>query len=82
MERSADKDKFVSIYPEEIILKIPENLVSEIEEIRRQLQEYDPNNNKVSQAWKNWKNSFIVHFDNHLYTPLIIWKKLNQYPSN
>ncbi|MGC9110241.1 MAG: DEAD/DEAH box helicase family protein, partial [Caldimicrobium sp.] len=24
--------------------------------------------------WETWE-SFIIHFDNHLYTPLIIWKK-------
>jgi len=66
-----------SMYPEnqEIILKIPKKLASEIEEITKQLEEYDPDSNKLPKEWMDWKNSFIVHFDNHLYTPLIIWRK-------
>jgi len=65
-----------SMYPEdkEIILKIPKKLASEIEEVMKQLEEYDPDSNKLPEVWKRW-DSFIVHFDNHLYTPLIIWKK-------
>jgi superfamily II DNA or RNA helicase len=64
------------MYPEnkEVIIKIPKNLVNEIDEIKKQLSEYNPENDKLPETWKDW-NSFIVHFDNHLYTPLIIWKK-------
>jgi hypothetical protein len=38
-----------------------------------QLQEY-VKQNSLPQKWQNW-DSFIIHFDNHLYTPLIIWKE-------
>jgi len=68
--------KHFSMYPEgeEIILKIPKKseFMHEIEEVRKQLNEYM--NNKIPEIWKRWE-SFIIHLDNHLYTPLIIWKK-------
>lgn len=69
-------NEHTSMYPEdkEIILKIPKKLSSEIEEVIKQLEEYDPDSNKLPEAWQKW-DSFIVHLDNHLYTPLIIWKK-------
>jgi superfamily II DNA or RNA helicase len=65
-----------SMYPEdkEIKLKIPKKLTNEIEEVMKQFKEYDPKHDKLPKTWKNW-DSFIVHLDNHLYTPLIIWKK-------
>jgi hypothetical protein len=65
-----------SMYPEdkEIILKIPKKLASEIKDVMKQLEEYNPNDDKLPETWKKW-DSFIVHLDNHLYTPLIIWKK-------
>jgi len=64
------------MYPEgkKIILKIPKKLVNEIREVMKQLEEYNPQNDKLPEAWKNW-DSFIIHLDNHLYTPLVIWKK-------
>jgi hypothetical protein len=64
------------MYPEdkEIILKIPKKLANEIEEVMKQLEEYNPDGCKLPEIWKKW-DSFIVHLDNHLYTPLIIWKK-------
>jgi hypothetical protein len=64
------------MYPEkkEIILKIPIKLKDEIQEVRRQLAEYNPKDDKLPNEWKNWK-SFIIHLDNHLYTPLIIWQR-------
>jgi len=64
-----------SMYPEDnkIVLKIPKQLKSEIEEVRRQLANYNPNNEQLPKEWINW-NSIIIHLDNHLYTPLIIWK--------
>ncbi|GIW65483.1 MAG: hypothetical protein KatS3mg095_0002 [Candidatus Parcubacteria bacterium] len=69
-------NKHPSTYPEnkEILLKIPKKLADDIEEVMKHLERYDPVNNKLPEAWKNW-DSFIVHLDNHLYTPLIIWKK-------
>ncbi len=65
-----------SMYPEskEIILKIPKKLANEIKNVMKQLEKYDPDKDKLPQTWKKW-DSFIIHFDNHLYTPLIIWKK-------
>ena len=65
-----------SMYPEDkkIVLKIPKTLAHETEEVMKQLKEYNPNDNKLPETWKKW-DSFIIHFDNHLYTPLIIWKK-------
>ncbi|KAA0257569.1 DEAD/DEAH box helicase [Deferribacter autotrophicus] len=64
------------MYPEnkEVILKIPKKLASDIEEVIKQLEEYDSNNDELPEIWKKW-DSFIVHLNNHLYTPLIIWKK-------
>ena len=69
-------EKHPSMYPKdgEIIIKIPKSLEEDIEEIMKQLNEYDPDNDKVPQQWKEW-DSFVVHLDNHLYTPLIVWKK-------
>lgn len=63
-----------SMYPEDkkIILKFPKKLASEIQEVINQLEEF--NNGKLPDKWKNW-DSFIIHLDNHLYTPLIIWKE-------
>ena len=65
-----------SIYPQDkkIILKIPKSLVDDIKNIKKQLDEHGLKSDKISQDWQDWK-SFVVHFDNHLYTPLIIWKK-------
>ena len=65
-----------TMFPEnnEIIIKIPRKLTNDIVEVIKQLGEYNPNNRKLPEEWKKW-DSFIVHLDNHLYTPLVIWKK-------
>jgi hypothetical protein len=64
------------MYPEDnkVVIKIPKSLTDEIKEVIKQLEEYDPGNDKLPAKWKDW-DSFIIHLDNHLYTPLIIWKK-------
>ncbi len=64
------------MYPEdrEIILRIPKRLTDDIKEVMTQLEEYDPDKDGLPEIWTTW-NSFIVHLDNHLYTPLIVWKK-------
>ena len=69
-------NKHPSIYPKnkEIVLKIPKKLANEIKEVIKHLEKYDPNKDKLPESWKKW-DSFIIHFDNHLYTPLIIWKQ-------
>ncbi|MHC1590702.1 MAG: DEAD/DEAH box helicase family protein [Candidatus Helarchaeales archaeon] len=68
--------RFPSMYPEEkeIIIKIPKKLVNEIAFIKKQLQEYEMDENKIPDSWKN-EDFLILHFDNHLYTPLIVWKE-------
>ena len=65
-----------SMFPEnyEIILKIPRKLTMDIADVVNQLKEYTPEDDRIPDLWKRW-NSFIVHLDNHLYTPLIIWKQ-------
>ncbi len=65
-----------AMFPEdnEIVIKIPKKLTADIVEVVKQLNKYNFNNGKLPEEWKKW-NSFIVHLDNHLYTPLIIWKK-------
>ncbi|MCD6447554.1 MAG: hypothetical protein J7L58_00710, partial [Thermoplasmata archaeon] len=65
-----------AMFPEnnEIIIKIPRRLTNDIAEVIKQLGEYNSNNGKPPEKWKKW-DSFIVHLDNHLYTPLVIWKK-------
>lgn len=62
------------MFPEngEIIIKIPKRLDREIKSIVKQIEDY--NSNKLPSEWQNWSSS-IIHFDNHLYTPLIIWDK-------
>ena len=62
------------MYPEEkeIIVKIPTKLADEIKGLQEQIREYFLGN--LPESWKNW-HSFVIHFDNHLYTPLIIWQK-------
>ena len=69
-------EKHPHMYPKDgkIILKIPEELKKDIEKVMKQLDGYDPQNNKIPAEWKNW-SSFIIHFDSHLYTPLVIWRK-------
>ncbi|MGC8497772.1 MAG: DEAD/DEAH box helicase family protein [Thermoplasmata archaeon] len=68
-------DNHSSMYPgnSKIILKIPKKMENEIKEVMNQLQEY-VKQNSLPQTWKTW-DSFIIHFDNHLYIPLIIWKE-------
>jgi len=65
-----------SMFPEncKVILKVPKKLTTDIKEIVNHLKEYNPYDDKIPDSWKNW-NSFVVHMDNHLYTPLIIWKQ-------
>ena len=67
--------KHSDMFPEdkEVIIKIPKNLINNIEEVRKQLSQYE-NKDTVPEEWKTW-DSFLVHLDNHLYTPLVIWKK-------
>ncbi len=62
------------MYPEEkeIIVKIPTKLTDEIKKLQEQIKEHFLGN--LPESWKNW-HSFAIHFDNHLYTPLIIWQK-------
>ena len=66
--------KHSSMFPEDnkIIVKIPRRLTTDIIEVTNQLNEYNKGN--LPEEWEKW-NSFVVHFDNHLYTPLIISKK-------
>ena len=49
-------------------------MANEIKEVMKQLEEYNPDNDRLPKMWEKW-DLFIVHLDNHLYTPLIIWKK-------
>jgi len=67
--------KHSAMFPEdnEIIIKIPKKLTNDIIEVTNQLNEYNKGN--FPGEWEKWDSSFIVHFDNHLYTPLIIWRK-------
>jgi len=64
-----------AMFPEynEIIIKAPQNLTNDINEVITQVEEF-ASNEEVPEKWENW-DSYIVHFDNHLYTPLIIWSK-------
>jgi len=68
--------KHSAMFPEdnEIIIKIPRRLTNDIAEAIKQLGEYNPDNGNLPEGWKKW-DSFIVHLDNHLYTPLIIWQE-------
>lgn len=56
-------DKHSYMYPENrrIIVKVPKELVKDFEKI---IEDKD--------KWKNW-SSFVVDFDKHLYTPLIVF---------
>lgn len=67
--------EYPSMFPEnhEIIIKIPK-LAEDIKDVKSQLEQYDSDENKIPESWQKWE-SFIVHLDNHLYTPLIIWKQ-------
>ncbi len=71
-----DREKHSTMFPEDnrIIIKIPKKSIDTIIEIVEQLKNYNPDSKKIPEKWKEW-NSFIVHFGNHLYTPLIIWEK-------
>ena len=71
------RDKHRSMFPEDnkIILKIPRNLINDIEEIKRQLETY--NLCSIPNEWES-SNTFVIHFDKHLYTPLIVYKQGRQ----
>ncbi len=66
-------NKHTAMYPadNEILLKIPNHFEKELKDITKQIETYKQNRNQIPEDWKKW-DSFIVHFDNHLYTPLII----------
>jgi len=68
-----DKDN-EDIFPEgkKIILKIPSELRDEIERVNEQLKNYSETN--TPDEWEK-EDYFIIHFDRHLYTPLIVWQK-------
>ena len=68
------REKHSDMFPEnkKIIIKIPKNLTKDIVKVTEQLNKYSEG--KIPEEWKKW-DSFIVHFDNHLYTPLVIWRK-------
>jgi len=64
----------------EIVIKIPRRLTNDIAEVIKHLGEYNPDNGNLPEEWKKW-DSFIVHLNNYLYTPLIIWKKTKRKPN-
>ena len=68
--------KHFAMFPEGnvIVIKIPRRLTNDIVEVVEQFNKYNPDSGKIPEKWRKW-DSFIVHFDNHLYTPLIIWRK-------
>jgi len=68
------RERYSDMFPEnkKIIIKIPKNLTKDIVKVTEQLNKYSKG--KIPEEWKKW-DSFIVHFDNHLYTPLVIWRK-------
>src|SRR5690606_668826 len=59
---------------EEIVIKIPKEFHNDIEMLKKELENYDPENYKIPSQWVLGDN-FVVHFDHHLYTPLIVWQK-------
>lgn len=69
-------EKHLAMFPEngKVVIKIPKHLTNDIKEVIKQLEGYNPNNGEVPEQWKNW-DSYIVHLDNHLYAPLVIWMK-------
>ncbi len=66
--------KHSNMYPEnkEIILKIPNSMVSDIKNMKEQIEKFSKGD--IPEDWKKWE-SFAIHFDNHLYSPLVIWTK-------
>ncbi len=64
-----------TMFPEsnEVIIKIPKRSANDIKEITEQLEKYNKSN-KIPKKWEEW-DSFLIHLDNHLYAPLVIWKK-------
>jgi len=68
--------EYSAMFPEnnEIVIKIPKELTTDIKKVTEQIDRYNHNDKNLPEEWENW-DSFIVHLDNHLYTPLVIWKK-------
>ncbi|MDK2876622.1 MAG: hypothetical protein PWQ22_1032 [Archaeoglobaceae archaeon] len=60
------------MFPKDIIIKIPMEMVNDIKEVMEQLEKY--NAGELSSKWKAG-DYFLLHLDNHLYTPLVIWQK-------
>ena len=69
-------DNHPHMYPKNrrIIVKVPKDLTNDIKDILEQLKNYELDRCKIPEKWKKWE-SFIVHFDKHLYTPLIVYEK-------
>jgi len=66
-----------AMFPEdnEIILKIPKNLIKEFKNLKDQLEDYSENN-KIPDVFKNDIDYIpTIHFERHLYTPLIVYKQ-------
>ena len=68
------REKHSIMFPEDnkIVIKIPKNLTKDIAKVTKQLNKYSEG--IIPEEWKK-RDSFIVHLDNHLYTPLVIWKE-------
>lgn len=68
--------KHENMYPEDykVVLKIPRSLLNDFKDLIKQIEEYSKNERKIPEEWKNW-NSVLIHFDKHLYTPLIVYRK-------
>jgi len=74
------KDTHSNMFPAEntIYVKVPKEVSDNIKEVLKTLQYY-LEQKEIPELWKNWADrgnqSFFAHFDRHLYTPLIVWKK-------
>lgn len=68
---------YTHVYPEgyKIILKIPKSLLEDFKSLINQLEEYT-NSNKLIDIYRHDIDYIpTIHFDRHLYTPLMVYKK-------
>jgi len=68
-EPLTDKDSSMFPYDKKIILKVPKNFKDEIGDIMSEVEKIKKSN------FAQLNEDYFIHFENHLYTPLVISKR-------
>jgi len=65
-----------NMFPEDyrIILKIRRELLNSFKDLIRQIEEYVQSGMEIPDEWRS-RDSVLIHFDKHLYTPLVVHRR-------